>query len=211
MFSGRTSTLRKTQLSRLKTYNAIKNLYFCQNIDYMKSYIITILLFFAITPSFAQKIAIDEENENGKFIATEFLPTFWSTQSGNGSVSLGVAYNTAMQTLFCLNLKLENTPNFEIKKGSALQLITNEGEIIVLHNTSDIQAIDKNIIVSYGVQYNEKELADLDKIMNERIVKLKIETSKGIQEQEINSNMFSKSVYSCFVVLKDYHEKYKND
>lgn len=178
----------------------------------MKSYILTILLFFTLLqPSFAQKIAIDEETENGIFITTDFLPIFWSTKSGNGSVSLGVAYNTAMQTLFCLNLKLEEVPNFEIKKGSALQLITNEGEIIVLHNTSDIQAIDKNIIVSYGVQYNDKELADLDKIMNERIVKLKIETSNGVQEQEINNNMFSKSVYSCFIVLKNYLEKYKND
>ncbi|MBP3716553.1 MAG: hypothetical protein IKP81_08125 [Paludibacteraceae bacterium] len=178
----------------------------------MKSYITTILLFFTVAvSSYAQKIAVDEENENGVFIATDFLPTFWSNNSGNGSVSLGVAYNTAMQTLFCLNLKLENAPGFEIKKGSALQLITNEGEIIVLHNTSDIQAVDKKIIVSYGVQYNEKELADLDKIMNERIVKLKIETDKGIQEQEVANNLFSKSVYSCYIVLKDYLEKYRND
>ena len=159
----------------------------------MKSYITTILLFFTVAvSSYAQKIAVDEENENGVFIATDFLPTFWSNNSGNGSVSLGVAYNTAMQTLFCLNLKLENAPGFEIKKGSALQLITNEGEIIVLHNTSDIQAVDKKIIVSYGVQYNE-------------------ETDKGIQEQEVANNLFSKSVYSCYIVLKDYLEKYRND
>lgn len=178
----------------------------------MKSYIITILLFFSfLHQATAQKIAIDEANENGMFVTTDFQPVFWSTKSGNGSVSLGVAYNTAMQTLFCLNLKLDQTPDLVLRKGSALQLITSEGEIIVLHNTSDIQAVDKNIIVSYGVQYNDKELADLDKIMNERIVKIKIETDKGVQEQEIKNNLFSKSVYSCFIILKNHLEQNKND
>ncbi len=178
----------------------------------MKQVILNILIFFALAPSlFAQGIAVDEGDLNGRFITTEFLPFYMQKNGSAGSLSLGVAYNTSMQTLFCLNLKLEDESNIRINKGSSLQLITNEGEIVVLHNTSDITTTGNSTIVSYGVQYNERELADLDMIMNERIVKIKIETEKGILEKEVTGNLFSKSVYSCFIVLKNYLEKQKDE
>lgn len=181
----------------------------------MRQFIFNILILFSVASSaFAQKIAIDEENAYGKFIATDFMPIYNADNGTTGSLSLGVAYNSAMQTLFCLNLKVSKEQNIKISKGSALQVITNEGEIIVLHNTSDIadaDPIDNSVIVSYGVQYNEIELASLDKIMNERIVKIKIETDNGILTKDITNNMFSKSVYSCFIILKNYLERIKDE
>lgn len=178
----------------------------------MKQIFLDILIIFSIIPSiYGQKIALVDENSNGRFISTDFLPIYKSGNRATGSVSLGVAYNTAMQTIFCLNLRLENESNISISKGSALQLLTEEGESIVLHNTSDITEVDHTLIVSYGVQYNEVELADLDKVMNERIVKIKIETDNGIIERDITDNLFSQSVYKDFIVLKDYLEKQRDD
>lgn len=176
----------------------------------MKQTILYIFALLVLVPSsLAQEIAIDEENANGKFVATNFLPVYQGENGTAVELSLGVAYNTAMQTLFCLNLKVLNEQNLHISKGSALQLVTKDGQIIVLHNTSDIESSNStanSIIVSYGVQYNEVELANLDQIMNERITKIKIETDNGILVKDVINNRFSKSVYSCFLILKKHLE-----
>lgn len=161
----------------------------------------------------AQTILTDEETENGYFISTT-MQDVYNENGKNGSISLGVAYNEAMQTFFSLNLQLSNEEKVSIKAGNTLQLITFDGEIILLRNTLNMTP-DKyinegrSVIISYGVQYNEQELADLDHIMNEHIVKIKIETDNGIIEHNIENNEFSKSVYQCFSVLKKHLESKK--
>ena len=160
----------------------------------------------------SQTIAKDETTANGRFITTTFMPAY-DDHGHRGNVSLGIAYNQSMQTFFSLNLQLENEGDLAIDKGNTLQLITIDGNIILLRNSqnksSDSYESTTNahcVSIAYGVQYNEKELANLDEIMNERIVKIKVETNNGIIEREISDNNFSKSIYSCFQILKKHLE-----
>ena len=155
----------------------------------------------------AQEILNDETLDGNHFVTTSMLPVY-SEGDKTGRVSLGVAYNESLQAFFSLNLELTNETKCNIREGNTLQLITFDGEIILLKNTLTM-TLDKyinsgkSVIISYGVQYNEKELADLDQIMNENITKLRIETDNGIIERKIKDNEFSKAIYNCFVVLKD--------
>ena len=179
-------------------------------------HIFNILIVTLLTlPLKAQTIAADENTPDGHFITTTMQPVYTTNSGSRGQISLGVAFNKAMNTFFSLNLKMENEIQNSIEKGSTLQLITNTGEVILLRNAAYTAQSEKNagdsgaVTISYGVQYNEKELADLDKIMNERIVKIKVETSKGIIEREIKDNLFARSVHNCYLVLKKHLEEIK--
>lgn len=173
--------------------------------------ILLILLF--VNSITAQDITTTDNYKGGYFISTTMLDVY-QMEDKTGRVSLGVAYNEALQSFFSLNLELTNEGNNDFREGNVLQLITSEGEIIILHNSCTLTSEQytnggKSIIISYGVQYNEKELVNLDKIMNEYITKIKIETDNGIIERNIENNRFSISIYKCFTALKKHLESMK--
>lgn len=168
--------------------------------------LIYIFIGFAINNIFAQTIILDESSEAGTIVTTSALPVYHEANE-NGKISLGIAYNKAMQTFFSLNLHIDNSQEIIVKKGNVIQLIAQSGEVFVLYNTETSLSESNHITISYAVQYNEKELADLDRIMNERIIKVRIETADDIFERNIENNSFSRAVYNCFSVLKNHLEK----
>lgn len=179
----------------------MKRLFFC---------ILFVFPFLAIS----QNIVEDKLTSDGHFITTSYLPIYTATNGKSGNISLGVAYNESMHTFFSLNLQMVNEEDLSIPQGASLQLLSNEGRTILLRNAifvDDKQTqLNNNIItISYGLQYNEKELANLDEIMNERIIKIRVETKNGIIEKNIDDNNFSIAVHDCFETLRIHLESMK--
>ena len=158
------------------------------------------LLVASVSLANAQTIAVDKAEEDG----SRYIVTTDSRLGNLGDLGLKASVVNG-KTDYFLNLTLTGNSVIEISKGRKLLLKLKNGEILMLENTADVKADDNKAIAGttnstfyyVSLSYKVSE-ADLKKIANGEVTKVRIDRNYGYRDVEIANNNFSSKVKTYF-------------
>lgn len=173
-------------------------------------YILITFMFLISLMGYSQKIIYDKTDEQGSRIiltSDEDIYTGWTHAAALSMAVVTYGKNNA-ELLFYIDLTL-NEGIFQFAKGRKLLLKCQNGDIIELQNTKEIGAGDyKFNVTSSGTYYYTSPNysvteEQIQKIIDDNIVKIRIETDTGELDRDIKKNNFSKAVANDYQFLKE--------
>jgi len=172
----------------------------------MKKAIITIIM--CLTFSFvilAQSIVVDKTDSNGirTIISSDF--NIYTTLYTGGSACL--MYNDSIGYFLSLTLNEGYIP--QIETGRKLLLKFENEEILELENKSNISSYDYTFYCNqFGTRYNIHPIyylsnGDITKIINNNVIKIRIETDLEELDKKIKKGKLSKGLSKSLKIIKE--------
>ena len=165
----------------------------------MKKTLLLLLLLTAFCPSFANKIIVDKVENGLRFVQTK--PTshvfaVWETLT-DGGIELQCYQNMNIKEIKLYHLVIYHY--FDIEEGSRLLLKMENDSIMELRSMLHSFTIDRSFTYTiYSV--SEEQLQEL---MNNNVVKIRVETESGNKDSKVYGKMFSKTIAKDYKLIEE--------
>ena len=171
---------------------------------HMKRFCILLLLLTTLCPLFANKISVDVVKDGWRYVQTERTPhifAVWKTLT-DGGIALWCAQNEDFKEVKQYSIVIYYYFDTDIEEDSRLLLKMRDGSIIELKCRAHSTTMRLGLAAITFAEYLVSE-EQLQEIMNNNVVKIRVETEFSNNDSKVYGKMFSKTIAKDYKLIED--------